>query len=66
MFLVSFSHLHEEYNSCLISFLSFSGLFSAFNWANEIGNLLSIGIGVSIFKPFPLCFRSFKLSQEFC
>ena len=34
-------------------FLSFSELFPAFNWAKEIGNLLSIWFGVSIFKPSP-------------
>ena len=43
---------HKEYNSCLISFLSFSELFPAFNWDKEIGNLLSIWLGVRICKPF--------------
>ena len=50
---VSFFDLYKEYNNCLISFLSFSELFSAFKWAEEIGNLLSIWFGVSIFNPFP-------------
>ena len=45
--------LYREYNSCLISFLSFSGLFHAFNWVKEMGNLLSISLGVSIFKSSP-------------
>ena len=49
---------YKEYNSCLISFLSFSELFPAFNWARVIGNLLSIWSGVSIFSLCPLCFRS--------
>ena len=42
----------KEYSICLILFLSFSELFPAFNWAKEIGNLLSIWFGVKIFKPF--------------
>ena len=37
-------------------FLSFSELFPAFNWAKEIGNLLSIWFGVSTFKPCPFYF----------
>ena len=36
--LVNFIERDREYNSCLISFLSFSELFPAFNW----GDLLII------------------------
>ena len=55
---VSFFDLYKEYNSCLISFLSFSELFPAGNWAKVIGNLLSIWLGAKIFNPFPCCFCS--------
>ena len=55
MFFVIFFNPYKEYNSCLISFLSFSELFPAFNWAREIGNLLSIWLGVSIFSSCPCC-----------
>ena len=41
-YFVSFFDLYKEYNNCLISFLSFSELFPAFNLAKVIGNLLSI------------------------
>ena len=46
----------KRFNSCLISFLSFSELFPAYNLAKEIVNLLNIWFGVSIFSPCP--FRS--------
>ena len=55
-YFVTLFDLCKEYNSCLISFLSFSELFPAFNWAKEIGNLLSIWFGVKIFKAFPAWF----------
>ena len=58
---VSFFDLYQEYNNCLISFLSFSELFPAFNRAKEIGNLLSIWSGVSIFNPPPDCFSLLNL-----
>ena len=35
-----FLEQYKEYNSCLISFLSFSELFPAFNLTKENGNLL--------------------------
>ena len=47
----TFVDMYKEYNTCLVSFLSFSELFPAFNWAKEIGSLLRIWLGVSIFKP---------------
>ena len=50
-----FFDLCKEYNSCLISFLSFSESFPAFDWAKEIGNLSSIWSAVSIFSPCPDC-----------
>ena len=53
---VSFFDLYKDYNNCLISFLSFSELFPAFNCAKVIGNLLSICFGVKIFRPKPRCF----------
>ena len=49
-FLIYFD-LYKEYNSCLISSLSLFELFPAFDWAKEIGNLLSLWFGVSIFSP---------------
>ena len=52
--LLKFYELYKEYNSCLISLLSFSVLFPAFNDAKEVGNLLSDWFGVSIFSPCPL------------
>ena len=55
MFFVSFFDVDKEYNSYLISFLSFSELFPAFSCAKEIGNLLTIWFGVSILSHFPLC-----------
>ena len=60
MLFETFFDLYKEYNNCLISFLSFSELFPAINWAKEIGNPLSIWFGVSIFKPPPQ-FSSVKL-----
>ena len=57
---VSYFDLYKEYNSCLISFLSFSELFPAFNCAKVIGNLLSIWFGVSIFRHFPIFFVPLK------
>ena len=54
-YFASFFDLWKEYNSCLILFFSFSELFPAFNWAKEIGNLLSIWLGVNIFSPCPYC-----------
>ena len=42
MVLVNFFEQYKENSSCLISFLSFSELFAAFNCAKVIGNLLSI------------------------
>ena len=61
-FVCFFFHLYTEYNNCLISFLSISELFPAFNWAKVIGNLLIIWFGVKIFKPFaPVSFWIFLL-----
>ena len=54
--LVNFFKWYKEFDSCLISFISFCELFPAFNWAKVIGNLLSIWSGVNIFSPIPLCF----------
>ena len=58
----------QKCSSCLISFLSFSELFSAFNWASKIGNLLSIWFDVSIFNPRPgwffLCAADSSLSKS--
>ena len=51
MFFASLFDLYKECNSCLISYLRFSELFSAFNLAKEIGNLLSIWVGGKSFKP---------------
>ena len=48
----NFFDLYKENNSSLIWFLRFSELFPAFNWAKEIGNVLSIWLGVSIFSLF--------------
>ena len=64
---VSFFHLYKEYSNCLISFLSFSELFLAFNWDKKIDNLLSIWFGVRIFSPCPSysansCLLNFVLS----
>ena len=56
-----FFEWYKEYNRCLIS-LSFSELFSAFNCARVIGNLLSIWSGVSIFSPCPFWFSSSNFS----
>ena len=53
---LSFFERYKEYNSCLISFCSFCELFPAFNWAEEIGDLLSIWPGVSTFSPCPCWF----------
>ena len=39
----------------MISFLSFSELFLAFNWANIISNLLRIWSGITIFSSFADC-----------
>ena len=39
---VSFSDLYKEYKISLILFLNFSELSPAFNWAKEIGNIISI------------------------
>ena len=50
---VSFFDLYKEYDNYLFSFLSFSELFPAFDWAEEIGNLLSIWLDVKIFNPCP-------------
>ena len=61
MVLVNFFEQYKENSSCLISFLSFSELFAAFNCAKVIGNLLSIWLGVSIFKPFPGWFSRLKI-----
>ena len=65
---VSFLDLYKEYNNCLISFLSFSELFPAFNWAKVIGNLLSIWFGVSFFNPcpcwFPFSAADFSVSKS--
>ena len=55
MFFVRVFDLYKEDNNCMISFLSFSELFPTFNWAKEIGNLLRIWLGVSIFSPCPDC-----------
>ena len=55
-----FFQLYKEYNSCLISFLSSSELFPAFNYANVFGNLLSIWSGVNIFCSCPTWFRLLK------
>ena len=46
--LVNFFEQFKVYNGCLISFLSFSELFSAFNWAKEIDNLQSIWCRIKI------------------
>ena len=61
---VSFFDLYKEYKICLISFLSFSELFPAFDWAKVIGNLLRILLGVSIFSPCP-CWFCFLNSRIF-
>ena len=50
---VSFFDMHKEYKNCLTLFSSFWELFPAFNWAKEVGNLLSIWFGIKIFNPFP-------------
>ena len=63
MFIVSFFDLYKEYNICLISFLSFSELFAAFNWAKVISNLLNIWFGVKSFKPCPCCFLTSLLKS---
>ena len=44
---ISFAQ-HKEYIICLISFSNFSGVLPAFTWANAIGNLWSICLGVNI------------------
>ena len=44
--LIQLFERYKEYNSYVIWFLNFSELFPAFNWAKEIGNLLSIWSGV--------------------
>ena len=63
--LVIFFERYREYNSCLILFLSFSELFPASNCAKEIGNLLSIWLGVSIFTPSPgyFCLLKIRISS---
>ena len=67
MFFVRVFDLYKEYNSCLISFSRFSELVLVFNWAKEIGSLLSILLGVNIFSPTPFCFllltADFSLSK---
>ena len=45
--------LEFEYNSFLMSILSFSELFPASNWTKKIGSLLSICSGVNIFNHYP-------------
>ena len=68
VFCFLFFDLYKEYNSCLVSFLSFSELFPAFKWAKEIGNLLSIWLGVRTFNPCPdwffLCTTDSSLSKS--
>ena len=59
-----FFERYKEYNSCLISFLDIFGLFPAFNYSKEIGNLLSIWSGVSIFSPIPFCSADSPLSNS--
>ena len=54
--MVNFFERNKEYNSCLISFLSFSELFPAFNCAKVFVNLLSIGSRANIFSPYPFYF----------
>ena len=54
-FIELYFDLCKQCNNCLMSFLSFSELFPAFNWAEEIDNLLSICFGVNIFSPCPCC-----------
>ena len=56
--------MYKKYNSCLISFLSFFELFPAFNWAKEIGNLLSIWLGDNIFKRPLSCFCLSSLKRR--
>ena len=53
---VSCFDLCKEYKICLISFLSFSELFRAFNRAKQIGNLPNIWLYVSILSPSPSWF----------
>ena len=68
MFFIGLFDLYKEYSDYLISFLSFSELFPAINWANEIGNLQSIWFGISIFTPCPcwflLCAADYLLSSS--
>ena len=65
VFCFLFFDLYKEYNGCLVSFLSFS---EAFKWAKEIGNLLSIWLGVKTFNPCPdwffLCTTDSSLSKS--
>ena len=56
---------YKEYNSCLISYLSFSELFLVFNWAKDISNLLNIQFGVSIFNPCPSWFLFYSGDSSF-
>ena len=64
----NFFERYQEYNSFLISFFNLSELFSVFNCAKIIGNLLSIWSGVSIFSPrlflFLLCSANSSLSKS--
>ena len=53
LFCKFFFDLYKECNSCLISLLSFSELFPAFNSAKETGNLISFSFGVKNFNPCP-------------
>ena len=68
MFFIGLFDLYKEYSDYLISFLSFSELFLAINWANEIGNLQRIWFGISIFTPCPcwflLCAADYLLSSS--
>ena len=63
----SFLDWYKENNNCLISFLSFSELFPAFNCAKEIGNLLAFGLGVVflILFLFDFVYQNQEFLQEF-
>ena len=48
----------------LFSFLSFSDLFPAFNWAKITGSLLNLWFGVSIFNPTPFWFLIYSADSS--
>ena len=62
-FLVSSFVRYKEYTICLISFNKLPELLPAFISARAVGNLGSICLSVSIFKPSPSCFTLLLASE---